>query len=115
MDRPEQPARDDRTDREDIAFLLPFFGVLLLTPPLLNLVVGGVAVFGVPLEVVYLFAVWVLVVAGAGLLSRRPPFRGGPPVAARRERSAAPGELAGAISDEPSPGEPSHGARREDG
>ena len=54
---------------------MPFFGVVLLLPPLLNLFGGGHMVFGVPAEVLYIFGVWLLITVGAILMSRRPQFR----------------------------------------
>lgn len=74
MSRQGRPAGDERPERANVAFLIPFFGVLLLTPPLANIFVGSGLVSGVPLEVVYLFAVWVLVIAAAAVLSHLRPF-----------------------------------------
>ncbi|PWJ86256.1 hypothetical protein C7441_101135 [Pseudaminobacter salicylatoxidans] len=79
MPRPPASSREERTDREDIAFLVPFFGVVLLSPPLLNLFADLRLPFGVPFETAYLFGVWILVIAGAILLSRARQFREGTP------------------------------------
>ncbi|MFA7505087.1 MAG: hypothetical protein WCZ28_10330 [Burkholderiaceae bacterium] len=70
------PAGEHKSGREELAFLLPFFGTLLLTPPLINLFVGRrILLFGVPLEAVYLFLVWLFLVGITMVLSRRRPFR----------------------------------------
>ncbi|WP_156460204.1 hypothetical protein [Mesorhizobium sp. Root157] len=73
--------KGEQAGREDVAVLVPFFGIVLLMPPLLNLFEGLRAPFGVPLEVLYLFGVWLLVIAGAVLLSRRKQFRETTPIA----------------------------------
>lgn len=78
---PERPLKGEQAGREDIAVLVPFFGVVLLMPPLLNLFDDLQAPFGVPVEVLYLFGVWLLVIAGAVLLSRLRQFRETPPLA----------------------------------
>ena len=70
-----QPARhpdrrDDRARRRDAAFVLPLFGVILLLPPFINLFLVDWMPWGIPLEVIYLFAVWIGLVLGAWLLSR---------------------------------------------
>lgn len=77
--------REERTEREDIAALVPFFGVVLLLPPILNLFEGMIGPLGVPLEVLYLFGIWFLVIAGAVLLSRGRQFR--EPAAKSRPKS----------------------------
>lgn len=74
MEPPRRRRPEDSERRKDTAFVLPVFGVLLLLPPLLNLFTREALVFGLPLEAVYLFAVWLALVVGAFLLSRR----GGP-------------------------------------
>lgn len=87
------PSQGEQAGREDVAILVPFFGVVLLMPPLLNLFDDLQAPFGVPLEVLYLFGVWLLVIAGAVLLSRRKQFRETTPVEVQetvRPSSAAP-------------------------
>ncbi|CAM5292341.1 hypothetical protein ATER59S_00564 [Aquamicrobium terrae] len=81
MPRPPAPSREERGDRHDVAFLAPFFGVLLLTPPLLNLFEGLRLPFGVPLEVLYLFTVWVLLIVSAVMLSLHRQFRESAPKA----------------------------------
>ncbi|WP_436642670.1 hypothetical protein [Microbaculum sp. FT89] len=42
----------------DAAMVLPFAGVFLLMPPFIQIFVTGSTVAGIPLIVIYLFAVW---------------------------------------------------------
>lgn len=62
--------RDEGARRRDAAFVLPLFGVILLLPPFINLFLVDWMPWGIPLEVIYLFAVWIGLVLGAWLLSR---------------------------------------------
>jgi hypothetical protein len=74
--RSRPPGGEQNRDREELAFLLPFFGTLLVLPPLVNLFVGRrLLVLGVPLDTLYLFGVWLAIVIGAMVLSRRALFR----------------------------------------
>ncbi|WP_294925823.1 hypothetical protein [uncultured Paracoccus sp.] len=54
----------------DAAFAVPLFGAVLLLPVFVNLFNRRLAIWGVPLEVIYLFAVWLGLAAGAFWLSR---------------------------------------------
>jgi hypothetical protein len=54
----------------DRALILPLVGLLLLTPPLANIFELDARLNGVPIVLVYVFAVWAGLVAGAILLSR---------------------------------------------
>jgi hypothetical protein len=47
------------------------FGVLLLNYPLVSLFAGPTVVFGVPLLYLYVFAVWVLLIALIALVVER--------------------------------------------
>jgi hypothetical protein len=68
---------EDREKREDLAFIIPLFGIVLLTPLVANRFVVRKLAFGVPLEIAYLFAVWLLLVVGAVCLAFwLPPSRG---------------------------------------
>ena len=72
MDPPAPPPRpEDDQRRKDAAFVLPLFGALVLTPPFLNLFTRRLTLWGIPLEALYLFGVWLGLVAGAFLLARR--------------------------------------------
>lgn len=68
----ERSNRDSRK-REHIAFMLPVIGWLLIVPPLLTLFGVHSWLFGAPLQTVYLFAVWLTMIAGALVLSRLMP------------------------------------------
>ena len=70
------PARTDRHRRwQDAAFAIPVFAALLLLPPFLNLFTIREVLFGIPLEVVYLFTIWAALVIGGALLSRHLPHQ----------------------------------------
>ena len=73
---PRVPARTRMRRRwQDAAFVIPVFAALLLMPPFLNLFTIRRVIFGVPLEVVYLFAIWSALVIGAVVLSRHLPHQ----------------------------------------
>ncbi|MCC6870363.1 MAG: hypothetical protein IT522_16215 [Burkholderiales bacterium] len=55
----------------DAAVLLPAIGTFLFLPPAITLFVGGGTIAGVPLIVVYLFGLWLALIAGAALIARR--------------------------------------------
>ncbi|MEO8204254.1 MAG: hypothetical protein ABI630_10340 [Betaproteobacteria bacterium] len=55
----------------DAAVLLPVLGLVLLMPPVITLFVGNTFVMGVPLIVVYVFSVWLGLIAATALLARR--------------------------------------------
>ena len=57
-----------RTERRDRLVGLFVAGVVLLDPPLLNLV-GG-TVLGIPSLYLYLFAVWALLIVAVGIVMR---------------------------------------------
>jgi hypothetical protein len=64
------------------ALLLPLVGLFLLLPPFVTLFGGPTRVFGVPLIVFYLFAVWGALTLAAALLARRLPLTDADPAAA---------------------------------
>lgn len=66
-----RPDPDARRRRRDAAAVLPLFGTLLLLPPFVNLFARNALLFGIPLEVAYLFGVWTALVLGALVISRR--------------------------------------------
>ncbi len=68
---PRQPRRpvDNRAKQEAAAFVIPLFGVIILLPPFVNLFIRKELVFGVPVDTVYLFLVWAILVAAAFGLS----------------------------------------------
>lgn len=57
----------------DAAVALPLVGLFLLMPPMISAFVSHAQVGGVPLIVVYLFGVWLLLIACAAVLARRLP------------------------------------------
>ncbi len=67
-DRANQHLIRRKTRDRSIALLIA--GAVLLTPPLagISLIDGSLA--GVPIPLIYVFAVWILLIVGAGLLSR---------------------------------------------
>ena len=69
----QRTGSEDRSKREDLAALLPVFGAVLLMPLVANLFLTRTQLFGLPLDMLYLFAVWVLLIAGAIGLSFRLP------------------------------------------
>lgn len=64
-DRPEPSQR-----AREAAGLLPFLGLFLLMPPVLGLFATPAELAGVPLIVLYVFAVWLGLVLTAALLGR---------------------------------------------
>ena len=61
------------------ALILTLFGAALFLPPLVLLLNGTSRVFGVPVEVIYLFTVWFGLVAGTAALSMALPRAPAPP------------------------------------
>lgn len=68
-DRAEQ-SQSDRKAR-DRAMILPLVGLILLAPPVGEIFLLDAKIAGVPFTLVYVFAVWALVIAGAAMLARR--------------------------------------------
>ena len=67
----------DRQDRSfarrkirDWALILPILGLLFLAPPVASMVPPAGQILGLPAIVVYIFAVWALLITGAALLAR---------------------------------------------
>jgi hypothetical protein len=72
----ERPART-----RDAATLLPFLAAVLLAPPVILVFARPAAPWGVPLIVLYVFAVWGATILAGFLLARRlkrPPGAPGP-------------------------------------
>ena len=72
--RPETPAGDLTGRRQrlrDLALLSLLLGAFLLASPLLNAFAGGGNLGGVPLILLYIFSVWIGLIAVAGLLAGR--------------------------------------------
>jgi len=75
------------TRRKLVAAALFFaaFGALAYLPPLVLLFRLDLRVFGVPVETVYVFALWIMLVAGARWFSRVLPDDSAPPEESRPE------------------------------
>lgn len=73
MAEPENPADLALKARKirDGAMIMPLFGLMVLTPPIANLFAVSGRLFGVPIIVTYIFAVWAVLILGAALLARR--------------------------------------------
>lgn len=56
---------EGRGKGEDFAALIPLFGIIVLMPILANLFLTNSRVFGLPLDMIYLFTVWGLLICGA--------------------------------------------------
>ncbi len=63
-----RPAGQGRAERlrevpgraRDLSWFLPLVGLLLFMPPLLSLFDGGHFLFGMPLLLIYIFAIWLV-------------------------------------------------------
>ena len=55
----------------EIAFLLPWVGVFLLTPPVVIIWQTWSRASGFPLFIVYIFVCWLALIAAGGLVVRR--------------------------------------------
>ena len=64
----ERPFVERKT--RDRAFVLPLLGLVLLLPPIAMIFQLEARILGVPFTVLYLFAVWALLIIGAAYLSR---------------------------------------------
>ena len=63
----------DRGKLVSAALFLTLLGILLILPPLANVFQLQRRFFGIPAEVIYLFACWILLITAALWLSRRLP------------------------------------------
>ena len=63
--------QDGRRRLENLALVMPLFGLLLLLPPVLWVFGAHVRVFGLPLELIYVFGVCGLLIIGTALMARR--------------------------------------------
>lgn len=55
----------------EMAFLLPWVGVFLLTPPMVLILHAWSQAADFPLFIVYIFVCWILLIVLGGILSRR--------------------------------------------
>lgn len=63
----------ERRKLESAALFLAIFGVLLIMPPFTTLFDAHARVLNVPVKMLYLFSLWVLLIAGTAWLARRLP------------------------------------------
>ena len=69
-----QSAQGQRARKaRDAAIILPLTGAVLLLPPVAWIFAQESAVFGIPLPVAYVFAVWAGLILAARALGRRLP------------------------------------------
>lgn len=60
-----------RQKLRDAAFILPFFGLILIMPPFVDIFFSTRLLGGVPGILFYIFGVWTLLIVLGALLSRR--------------------------------------------
>ena len=69
QDRTDQTLRDRKS--RDRAMILPIVGFVLLMPPVAAVFDLHAKLGGLPFTLVYIFLIWVLLIAGAWLMSHR--------------------------------------------
>ncbi len=69
----------------ELAFLLPWVGAFLLTPPVVIILQTWSRVAGFPLFIVYIFVCWFALIVVGGIVARRLEW----PVDARARNAAA--------------------------
>ena len=55
------------------ALFFTLFGTIAIMPPLLFVATGNADIFGVPVAMVYIFAIWIFLIVGASVLARYLP------------------------------------------
>ena len=63
--------RTDRQGLRDAATMLPIAASLLLLPPLIRIFAAPAMLAGIPLVVVYIFAVWAAIILIAAIVAGR--------------------------------------------
>lgn len=63
----------DRRKTVSAALFVTLFGILLFLPPLMRIVQTEARLFGAPVELVYMFAAWSVLVIAAWWLGRNLP------------------------------------------
>jgi uncharacterized membrane protein len=61
----------NRRKLENIAAALPVFGAAMIFPPIVRVFAPDARLFGVPIIVIYLFAIWMMFIIATYFLSRR--------------------------------------------
>lgn len=64
---------EDTRRRAEAVLVVQVLGAVLLLPALVNLFTTRTLLFGVPLEVLYLFMVWLLLIGCAVIISSKMP------------------------------------------
>ena len=59
-----------RRRRQDAAFVLPIFGVVIFITPILTIFTKDVMIFGAPLPFLFIFGFWFLLILLARRMSR---------------------------------------------
>jgi hypothetical protein len=68
---PSLPPRLRPRRAQSLAALLPMLGAFLLVPPFITVFAADASIFGVPMLLAYMLAVWVALIFGAWRLSGR--------------------------------------------
>lgn len=77
---------NDGQGTKDAATVLPFIAAILFLPPLILIFASPVAISGLPLILLYVFAAWAFVIASAFILALRlKDFRDAPDEIDRKE------------------------------
>lgn len=63
----------ERRKLESAALFLAIFGIALIMPPFTTLFDAHMRVLSVPVKMLYLFGLWVVLIAGTAWLARRLP------------------------------------------
>lgn len=71
MSAPRGGPKTENLRARDLAFIIPAVGGVVLLPPFINIFSPHVLLLGIPAGVVYLFALWGLLILGAYLVTRR--------------------------------------------
>jgi hypothetical protein len=64
----------NRRRTADLAFLLPWVGAFLLTPPMVIILQTWARVSGFPLFILYLFICWLLLIVAGGIVAALLPW-----------------------------------------
>jgi hypothetical protein len=60
-----------RRKRRDVALVLPLLGIVLLASPFANLVADAGSLAGIPVSVLYVFGIWLALIAATARLAAR--------------------------------------------
>ena len=89
MSNPNKDPQSGARKFRFVALLLPIAGLLLILPPLVSMRSdAGAFLFGVPVNIAYLFGVWLFLIVGAYLLQRNIPNRPTPKTGSTKQNGA---------------------------